>query len=75
MLGHIEVETNKFIRKARQRKDRNRAHSPDMGVGAMSALTSGCLMEKKYIGVWLKFALGKVLPFVLTLGIISFFCC
>jgi hypothetical protein len=32
-------------------------------------------MLKKWIEVWLEFTLGKVLPFVLTPGIISCFCC
>jgi hypothetical protein len=42
-------------------------------IAVMSVLTSGLFIVKKWIGLWLKFTLGKVLLFVLIPGIIHCF--
>jgi hypothetical protein len=63
IVGHMEVETKKFISKAKQRKDRNK-HTAQTWVqaylitGTMSVLTSGVFMvgkkKKRGLWVWLK---------------------
>jgi hypothetical protein len=42
ILGHIEVETKKFIGKARQRKDRNAVYNLDMSVGTSDNRYKDC---------------------------------
>jgi hypothetical protein len=41
----------------------------------MNILPSRVFMVKEWVGDWLEFTLGKVLPFVLTPGTISCICC
>jgi hypothetical protein len=66
--GALGYQVHDVVTK-KKAKDRNIVHSPDLGVahlitGAMNALTAFIFMVKKWIGVWLKFTLGKVLLFV-----------
>jgi hypothetical protein len=42
ILGHMEVETKKFISKVKQRKDRNRVHRPDPGSGTSDNMCNEC---------------------------------
>jgi hypothetical protein len=78
-LGHIKVENKKFISKAKQRKDRS-STQPKHGYSTSDNRCNMCfdirgIYDEKVGGGWLKFTLGKVLLFVLTPGIISWFWC
>jgi hypothetical protein len=78
ILLDIEVET-KNVCKAKQTKDRNIVHNPDMNAGTSDNRYNNCfnikcyLWWKKYLGDLAQFYLRKIPLSVLTPGILNYF--
>jgi hypothetical protein len=60
ILVHIEVETKKFISKARQRKDRNIVHKPDMDAGTSDNRRKECSNIRSIYGEEVGWGLAQI---------------
>jgi hypothetical protein len=61
ILRHIKVETKKVYFKVKQKKGEYTTQTwvqARLSRNSLSALTSEVFMVKKWVGVWLRFALG-----------------